>query len=378
MWIDVVLFFIFFIFFNDIYADLTSLINTGRGSMLAEDDLRKPLTTDSDDEYEVDYREKDDGFCFDHCVKTKVCGGRLTCCSFRSRFHGVVCTSMFFIVMALLFAVIVPPIFDFLEELGIADEVVIDSKDAKNYDIWQSNYFGKGDKNDISYDVYIFHVSNPEASLKGEKPKLVQMGPYAFKNYFNKFDIRFRKGGDEVQYRLQTFYIPYAEGTGPGLSFDDELVIPYVSALGFEYLLKEIPVETEQLLDAALTTLVDTTLEKVEGVIETREQAVIDNPFMSDEQKNQTLLQLQHLYSLVEIIRVVCHAFSLFYAQQFDDDIPISIFTTYYVVQDMDNYIEEASAGSSLLKLILCQSFPDQPGASLYWKTDPISACETR
>jgi hypothetical protein len=284
------------------------------GNMLFEDDLRKPLTTDSDDDADLnaECNEKSkDGFCFDHCVKTKVCGNKLTCCSFRSRFHAVVCISMFFIVTALLFAVIVPPIFNFLEELGIADEVVIDSKHSKNYDIWQSNFFGKGDKNDISYDLYIFHVDNPEASLKGEKPMLVQMGPYAFKYYFNKFDVSFHNDGDQVQYRLQTFYIPNPEGNGPGLSFDDELVIPYVSALGFEYLLKEIPVETEQLLDGALTTLVDTVLEDVEDVIQAREQAVIDNPFMSDEQKNQTLAELQHLYSLVEIIRVVSESHML-------------------------------------------------------------------
>ena len=212
---------------------------------------------------------------------------------------------MCFIVMALLFAVIVPPIFHQLELLGISDEIVIDSKSAKNYNIWQSNYYGSGDKNDITYELYIFEVDNPVESLKGERPRLVQKGPYTFKYYFNKFDISFHDDGDRVQYRLQNFYLPYLEGTGPGLSMEDQITIPYVSALGFEYLLGEIPVEAEELLDVALETFINTVLYGVEEVIAAREQAVIDNPFLSEEQKNQTLAELQALYGLADDIRVV-------------------------------------------------------------------------
>ena len=248
-------------------------------------------------------RKSNNDCCFSHCEK-HTCG-KIPYFWWKSRFHCAINGAFILIVITLLFAVIVPPVIMHLEQEGIAEEVVIDSRNAPNYDTWQSNYYGKGKKKDINYDLYIFHVANPVESLNGSKPILVEMGPYAFQQYYNKFDIKWTHGGDRVQYRLQTFYIFNPDRTGPGLSIDDQLTIPYVSALGFEYLLQQIPIEVEDMLDAAVTTIIDTKLEEIEDTIEAREQAVIDNPFMPEEQKNATLETLAALDALVEVVRVV-------------------------------------------------------------------------
>eukprot|EP00602_Paraphysomonas_sp_CaronLab_P010932 CAMPEP_0185018268 /NCGR_PEP_ID=MMETSP1103-20130426/1045_1 /TAXON_ID=36769 /ORGANISM="Paraphysomonas bandaiensis, Strain Caron Lab Isolate" /LENGTH=614 /DNA_ID=CAMNT_0027548019 /DNA_START=367 /DNA_END=2212 /DNA_ORIENTATION=+ len=205
-------------------------------------------------------------------------------------------------------------------------------------------YYGGGDKRDVNYDLYIFHVDNPVEALNGERPVLVQLGPYAFKQYFNKYDIKWMDDGDTVQYRLQNFYLFDEENTGPGLRIDDNVTIPYASALGFEYLLQEIPIETEDLLDAAVEDAIDSILDAILAEIEIREQAVKDNPFMSDERKNETLATLESLANLVEIVE-----------------------------QGVEDYLAEASAGSSLLKLILCTALPGE-GVSMFWQTDPVSA----
>ena len=182
---------------------------------------------------------------------------------------------------------------------------MIDSRSAPNYDTWQSNYYGKGKKKDVNYDLYIFHVTNPIEALNGSKPTLVQMGPYAFQQYYNKFDIKWTHDGDRVQYRLQTFYIFNEERTGPGLKIDDQLTIPYASCLGFEYILQSIPVEAEELLDAAVTAAVDDTLTAIEADIEQREEDIINNPFIPEAQKNSSLETLAELDALVEYIRQV-------------------------------------------------------------------------
>ena len=98
-------------------------------------------------------------------------------------------------------------------------------------------------------------------ALRGERPVLVQRGPYGFMNYFNKFDVQWSHDGDTVQYRLQTFYVYSTERSAPGVSPDDNVTLGYPSALGFEYLLQEIPVSAQELLDAALTSKINSKLD---------------------------------------------------------------------------------------------------------------------
>lgn len=91
-----------------------------------------------------------------------------------------------------------------------------------------------------------------DETLNGHRPKLVQTGPYAFDEYYLKFDITFTDDGDTVSYNTQKYYMFNQDETGAGLSIDDPITIPYACVVGFEYLLEGIPTSYNELLDAAL------------------------------------------------------------------------------------------------------------------------------
>ena len=55
----------------------------------------------------------------------------------------------------------------------------------------------------IKYGVYFFEVQNLNDVLNGARPKLVQKGPYAYDEYYVKFDITWTDGGDTVTYGTQ-------------------------------------------------------------------------------------------------------------------------------------------------------------------------------
>jgi len=278
--------------------------------------------------------------CFQHCRRSK--SG--SCWYFwKTRFDAMTCCASAMLLISLLVAVIAPLVLHKLVDDGIADAVVIDNRHASSYDIWQSNYYGHGDKPVINYDVYLFDVQNPHETLNGSKPIVVEKGPYAFFEYYNKFDITWHDDGDVVSYYTQKFYVFNEERTGPGLHLDDQITIPYATVVGFEYLLGTIPASTEEALDQYLEDNVHEIVEGIEETIDQLEQDVIDDPFMDEETKNATLAELELKRALVEAVEA-----------------------------GIDGYIESASAGSSLLKLLLCSANPD--GISPYWTTDPVSA----
>lgn len=93
----------------------------------------------------------------------------------------------------------------------------------------------------IHYNVYMFNVQNPDEILQGAQPELQEIGPYAFKEFYNKFDIKWTNDGDTVTYNTQKYYIFDPDNTGSGLSLDDKLLLPNPSAIGFEYFLGMVP-----------------------------------------------------------------------------------------------------------------------------------------
>ena len=179
----------------------------------------------------------------------------------------------------------------------------------------------------------------------GEKPIMLEQGPYTFHQYFNKYDVEFLDDGNIVQYRLQNFYIYDAALSGPGLSLDDKVLLPYPSALGFQYLLDMIPIETEVLLDTALEEAINGQLDAILDEFQIREDAIKNNPFLSEEQKNSSLAILDELISLVHIIE-----------------------------DGVDDYVDDAPTGSSLLKILLCTALPNSTGVSMFWEVGPVDA----
>ena len=104
--------------------------------------------------------------------------------------------------------------------------------------------------------MYFFEVQNKEEALNGKRPKLLQFGPYAYDEYYLKFDIVWTDGGDTVSFNTQKYYIFNQDETGPGLYQSDQITIPYACVVGFEFLLSNIPVAANELLDIALEVCV--------------------------------------------------------------------------------------------------------------------------
>mmetsp|Transcript_9558 Transcript_9558/g.17942 ORF Transcript_9558/g.17942 Transcript_9558/m.17942 type:complete len:704 (-) Transcript_9558:163-2274(-) len=262
-------------------------------------------------------------------------------CGTERRRYSCYCIS--FAAFLLLVGIITPMIMDVLIKDGIHDSAVIDSTSASSYDVWQSNFFGSGDKTQIDYDIYMFDTQNPNEVLSGAKPVVVEKGPYAFKKYFNKFDISWSDGGDTVTYNTQNFYVFNPERTAPGLSVDDEITLPYPVVLGFEYLLENLPVATEAFLDATVEAMVNDKLLAAEAEIDAQIDAVNANPDLTQEEKDAMIGELNQAKGLIEQVRL-----------------------------GIIDYIDNNDAGTSILKLVLCMGNPQ--GISPFFKTDPVSA----
>lgn len=104
----------------------------------------------------------------------------------------------------------------------------------------------------LKYNLYFFEVQNLAEALSGQRPKLVQLGPYAYDEYYVKFDISWTDDGDTVSCNTQRYYLFNPEETGAGLSQEDQITLPYACVVGFEYLLSGMNVTQSELLDAAL------------------------------------------------------------------------------------------------------------------------------
>ena len=104
----------------------------------------------------------------------------------------------------------------------------------------------------IKYNLYYFQVQNMAETLQGARPKLMQVGPYAYDEYYVKFDISWSDGGDTVTYNTQKYYLFNQDETGPGLSQEDQLTLPYATVIGFNYLLSTVDATDQMLIDAGI------------------------------------------------------------------------------------------------------------------------------
>ncbi len=104
----------------------------------------------------------------------------------------------------------------------------------------------------VTYDLYYFDIQNGPEILQGAQPVVVEVGPYSFNEYYVKFDIEWSDGGDTVTYNTQKYYVFNQEKSGPGLTQDDSLTLPYATAVGFQFLLGTLPPELPFFIDAKI------------------------------------------------------------------------------------------------------------------------------
>lgn len=89
-----------------------------------------------------------------------------------------------------------------------------------------------------------------DVTYNASRPVVSEVGPYTFSEYYNKFDISWTDDGDTVTYNNQKFYIWDPENSNPGVTLDDKIMLPYLPAVGFEYLLGKIPPSAQAAIQA--------------------------------------------------------------------------------------------------------------------------------
>ncbi|KAK2589152.1 hypothetical protein KPH14_001970 [Odynerus spinipes] len=95
---------------------------------------------------------------------------------------------------------------------------------TNNYEFWIA-------PERFSYEVYLFHVTNPEDILKGELPKLMERGPYVYDTIIEKEILSVNEDQDEINFNIKKTFFFNKSKTGE-LSEDDEVVLLNAAYIG--------------------------------------------------------------------------------------------------------------------------------------------------
>lgn len=128
--------------------------------------------------------------------------------------------------------------------------LIIDGPDAPLYASFASN----ADSPATYYDVRVFDLENPEDVLySGAKPSVVEVGPYAYEEKWERFDIAFSADGNEVTFYTWTqFMWREEENAQRGLTQDDLVTVPSTVMAGLVWLLQSSAPSVESLVDSLL------------------------------------------------------------------------------------------------------------------------------
>ena len=75
--------------------------------------------------------------------------------------------------------------------------------------------------------MYFFNTSNPEGFLRGEKPQLVEVGPYVYEEEWEKVNVTWEDEGEHVKYRLKKVF-RFRHDLSGQLMESDRLTLPNV------------------------------------------------------------------------------------------------------------------------------------------------------
>ncbi len=104
----------------------------------------------------------------------------------------------------------------------------------------------------VHFDLYFFDLQNPVEALQGQRPVVVEVGPYAYNEYFFRFDIKWTDDGDTVTFYNQRFYVWDQARSGPGLSQTDQITLPYPTVSGFQHILDSLPVAVSDMVEVGI------------------------------------------------------------------------------------------------------------------------------
>jgi len=75
--------------------------------------------------------------------------------------------------------------------------------------------------------LYFFNTTNPAGFLRGEKPRLVEVGPYVYEEEWQKVNVSWEGEGHRVKYRLKKVF-RYRQDLSGELKESDRLTLPNV------------------------------------------------------------------------------------------------------------------------------------------------------
>lgn len=104
---------------------------------------------------------------------------------------------------------------------GIEDQITVpDPEDEEKYDQWKSNDYDDAPKAYTEY--YIFNLTNPKDFLDGKTPIYNELGPYTFRDYSYKYNVRFNDDDDEVSFSSYTTH-EFKPEKSDGLTLKDNI-----------------------------------------------------------------------------------------------------------------------------------------------------------
>jgi len=98
-------------------------------------------------------------------------------------------------------------------EEAIADQITVPTEDDDDYEEWLSN----ANKDAVPFysNFHMWNLTNPLEYLAGETPVYNEVGPYVFREYTTKYNVRFSDDEEKVSYNQYTTYEfdPVGSGT---------------------------------------------------------------------------------------------------------------------------------------------------------------------
>jgi hypothetical protein len=116
-------------------------------------------------------------------------------------------------------------------ESKLAQQLAFDSPDAAGYHLWADN--SGPDDPVIHFDLYVWNVENPLEAARGEKLRVKEVGPYAFKEYRVKHNVTYQDDGNVATYYEQRYFVFDPTRTAPGLHENDTFTTVNLAFQGF-------------------------------------------------------------------------------------------------------------------------------------------------
>eukprot|EP01128_Nolandella_sp_AFSM9_P009244 TRINITY_DN5864_c0_g1_i1.p1 TRINITY_DN5864_c0_g1~~TRINITY_DN5864_c0_g1_i1.p1 ORF type:complete len:566 (-),score=84.97 TRINITY_DN5864_c0_g1_i1:143-1687(-) len=133
-------------------------------------------------------------------------------------------------------AFLLPSIVDEQIMKGILALRLIDTSDQDSfaYGLWINNTLEDDTPEYLNF--YIFNITNPKEFLKGAKPKVFEMGPFSYRQYWAKFDVVSEVNPATLSYYKQQWWIPDNE-----MAKNASTTLVTTAALGFPVIKLNVP-----------------------------------------------------------------------------------------------------------------------------------------